>query len=216
MLRRCGGRQVTSSPPMRIVPASGSSSPATMRRMVLLPQPDGPSSDRKAAVLDRDAEIVDRDERVEALGQSADLEVGHVVSAGDGDARPPSLVRSLVGDFLLPTLGPAGAQLGDLLGVRDTRACRRSRPRGRSALTFSLSSTFWFDRARVLLLGEALLDLGREQRVDVLDRQILVGRALRDRDGRLYADRPLLRVGDGDRARPCRPPSRSGQGTRGR
>ncbi len=35
---------VTSSPPIRIRPSLGSSSPAIIRRIVVLPQPDGPSS----------------------------------------------------------------------------------------------------------------------------------------------------------------------------
>jgi hypothetical protein len=34
---------VTSSPPIRIRPEVGISSPAIMRRIVVLPQPDGPS-----------------------------------------------------------------------------------------------------------------------------------------------------------------------------
>jgi len=38
------GREVTSSPLIRIVPDDGSSRPASMRRIVVLPQPDGPSS----------------------------------------------------------------------------------------------------------------------------------------------------------------------------
>jgi hypothetical protein len=41
--RRTGGRPTTSSPPIRMTPAVGSSWPAIMRRIVVLPQPDGPS-----------------------------------------------------------------------------------------------------------------------------------------------------------------------------
>src|SRR2546423_10305519 len=39
----CAGAE-TSAPPMRISPALGCSSPATQRRVVVLPQPEGPSS----------------------------------------------------------------------------------------------------------------------------------------------------------------------------
>src|SRR5579885_1043583 len=43
MSRSLGGRSLTSSPPMRISPALASSSPAIMRRVVDLPQPEGPT-----------------------------------------------------------------------------------------------------------------------------------------------------------------------------
>ena len=39
-----GGSSVTSSPPIRIVPPVGTSRPAIMRSVVVLPQPEGPSS----------------------------------------------------------------------------------------------------------------------------------------------------------------------------
>src|SRR5215212_5565663 len=41
--RCCGGMAATSSPPIRIWPEPGVSSPATSRSTVLLPLPDGPS-----------------------------------------------------------------------------------------------------------------------------------------------------------------------------
>ena len=44
MSRRCTGMWVTSSPPTVMRPPSGSSKPAIMRSVVVLPQPDGPSS----------------------------------------------------------------------------------------------------------------------------------------------------------------------------
>ncbi|MNR49325.1 hypothetical protein D3C85_1686820 [compost metagenome] len=40
----CGGRYVTSRPPMEMLPSSGKSSPATMRSRVVFPQPEGPRS----------------------------------------------------------------------------------------------------------------------------------------------------------------------------
>ena len=45
MLRRFGGRWVMSSPSIVIVPAVGCSKPAIIRRVVVLPQPDGPRND---------------------------------------------------------------------------------------------------------------------------------------------------------------------------
>jgi hypothetical protein len=42
--RRYAGMAVTSCPRSRIVPASGRSKPATRRRSVVLPHPDGPSN----------------------------------------------------------------------------------------------------------------------------------------------------------------------------
>ena len=44
VLRRQGGRFVTSMPPMRALPALGATKPAIIRKVVVLPQPDGPSS----------------------------------------------------------------------------------------------------------------------------------------------------------------------------
>ena len=42
--RRFGGSSLTSRPPIRIAPASTSSSPASIRSAVVLPEPDGPTS----------------------------------------------------------------------------------------------------------------------------------------------------------------------------
>src|SRR5215475_7348841 len=44
MSRSFGGRSLTSSPPMKMSPEVTSSRPAIMRKVVLLPQPDGPTS----------------------------------------------------------------------------------------------------------------------------------------------------------------------------
>src|SRR5882762_8744307 len=46
MSRSRGARSVTSRPPMRISPEVASSRPPTMRRTVVLPEPDGPTSTR--------------------------------------------------------------------------------------------------------------------------------------------------------------------------
>ena len=44
MSRSLGGTSFTTLPPMEMVPEVISSSPATMRSKVLLPQPEGPTS----------------------------------------------------------------------------------------------------------------------------------------------------------------------------
>src|SRR5882757_20601 len=48
MSRRCTGRSVMSLPPTWTRPESGSSKPAIMRSDVVLPQPDGPSSEKNS------------------------------------------------------------------------------------------------------------------------------------------------------------------------
>ena len=57
-----------------IVPAVGSSSPATIRSVVVLPQPDGPEQREEPALLDHQVEVVDRGEAAEPLGD-ADVSV---------------------------------------------------------------------------------------------------------------------------------------------
>src|SRR6478752_752453 len=48
-MSRCDARfQVTSSPPRKILPSVGSSRPAIMRSVVVLPQPEGPSRQKNS------------------------------------------------------------------------------------------------------------------------------------------------------------------------
>src|SRR5215212_6845078 len=51
MSRLCTGRSVMSWPPTWTRPLSGISKPAMMRRLVVLPQPDGPSSEKNSPAL---------------------------------------------------------------------------------------------------------------------------------------------------------------------
>src|SRR5688500_18357244 len=51
MSRRCTGTSVMSWPPTWTRPLSGISKPAMMRRLVVLPQPDGPSSEKNSPAL---------------------------------------------------------------------------------------------------------------------------------------------------------------------
>src|SRR5688500_16632356 len=48
MERRSGGRVVKSCPPMRIRPSVGCTNPAIMRRVVVLPQPEGPRREKNS------------------------------------------------------------------------------------------------------------------------------------------------------------------------
>jgi hypothetical protein len=47
-LRLCGGTRDTSAPRKRIAPSVGLSNPAIIRSVVVLPQPDGPSSEKNS------------------------------------------------------------------------------------------------------------------------------------------------------------------------
>ncbi len=46
--RLCGATCVTSSPPMRTTPASGVTKPAIISSVVVLPEPEGPSSEKNS------------------------------------------------------------------------------------------------------------------------------------------------------------------------
>ena len=56
-------------------PRSGSSRPATMRNVVVLPQPEAPSSAKNDALGHGQAQVVDRGERAEALGDVSRTQV---------------------------------------------------------------------------------------------------------------------------------------------
>ena len=47
-LRLCGGTRETSTPSSRIAPSVGVSNPAIIRRVVVLPQPEGPSIEKNS------------------------------------------------------------------------------------------------------------------------------------------------------------------------
>ena len=70
-LRFPGETQVTSSPSSRTRPASGSSKPAIMRSVVVLPQPLGPSIEKNSPAGDVEGDVVDRHDVAEALGRRA-------------------------------------------------------------------------------------------------------------------------------------------------
>ena len=65
----------TSWPPTQARPPSGRSSVASIRTVVVLPAPLGPSSDTTVPIFDLEVEIVDRDEIAEALREALRFEL---------------------------------------------------------------------------------------------------------------------------------------------
>ena len=61
--------------PSRIVPLVGSSSPATIRSVVVLPQPGRAEQGEERALRDGQAEVVDGGEGAEPLGHAGQVEV---------------------------------------------------------------------------------------------------------------------------------------------
>ena len=64
-------------PSISMVPAVGSMKPAIMRRVVVLPQPEGPSSETNSPSLQLEVEAVDRRDVAEALLDAAQRELAH-------------------------------------------------------------------------------------------------------------------------------------------
>ena len=80
MRRLAGCILVTSAPLMKIEPAVTSSSPAIMRSIVDLPQPDGPEQRAELALADRQVDIADRGEVAVALADRAHFDVLQVLA----------------------------------------------------------------------------------------------------------------------------------------
>ena len=77
MSRLCTGMSVTSSPPTKMRPSSGSSKPAIMRNVVVLPQPEGPSSAKNSPGCDDQIDAIDHPRlAVEALLDAFEPNVG--------------------------------------------------------------------------------------------------------------------------------------------
>ena len=69
-----GGTSAMSWPSIRIRPEVGVSNPASMRRSVVLPQPDGPKQREELALVDVEADIVDRVDVAILLDDVLDLD----------------------------------------------------------------------------------------------------------------------------------------------
>ncbi len=77
MSRLLGATRVMSLPSTTIEPELGRSKPATSRSAVVLPQPDGPSSERNSPCSELDVDPLQRDDRAEGAVQVPELEVRH-------------------------------------------------------------------------------------------------------------------------------------------
>ena len=78
MSRSTGSRSLTTVSPTRISPEVGCSSPATILRAVVLPQPGRADEDHELAVLDPQVKVVDCNRAVlEALRDAAELDRRH-------------------------------------------------------------------------------------------------------------------------------------------
>ncbi len=78
MSRFAGETSLTTRSPIRIVPVVGVSSPATIRRAVVLPHPDGPDQHQQLAVGDRQVEVVDgHGAALELLGHGVEPHLAH-------------------------------------------------------------------------------------------------------------------------------------------
>ncbi len=77
--RLWGGSPATSAPSIRISPSLGCSKPATIRSVVVLPQPLGPSRVKNSPEAELEAEVVDGDEVTEALAHAPKLDARYIV-----------------------------------------------------------------------------------------------------------------------------------------
>ena len=99
MSRLLGATFVTSLPSTTMRPWFGRSKPATRRSAVVLPQPDGPSSDRNSPSPSDDVDAVQRLHRAEVAVQVLELEVSHLATrhnpgAAAACARPLRAARA--------------------------------------------------------------------------------------------------------------------------
>ena len=93
--RAVAGRPVTSCSPIMIRPAVGSSSPAIMRKVVVLPQPEGPNRVTRWPALDRERYLAHGHDLAERLGHPLEADGRRGTHAGcpatrAGAARRPS------------------------------------------------------------------------------------------------------------------------------
>ena len=76
-LRSLGGVRLMSLPSMEMVPDVGSSKPAIMRRVVVLPQPLGPRNETNSPRADLQVEALDRHVAGELLAHRRQLQERH-------------------------------------------------------------------------------------------------------------------------------------------
>src|SRR5690349_9471307 len=103
--RRWTATRVISSPDRMICPPSGSTRPATIRRSVLLPQPDGPRRDRNSPGA------ASSETSSTATTAPNDLRSRRTVRAGAALLNPLAGTGASARDLAPPPLGPFGELL---------------------------------------------------------------------------------------------------------
>ena len=112
---------MTSAAPIAIRPVSGRSNPAIIRSVVVLPQPDGPSSEKNSPCRNRQRHVVDGEDVA-----STDL---LTPSSTTPSAVPPAVTApALASCSRAGAAGPVGGRRGP------GRASSRARPRPRRAV----------------------------------------------------------------------------------
>ena len=104
--RWLGGNSLISSPSSTMRPSVGNSKPAIRRSVVVLPQPDGPSSVTKLALFDVDVHVVDRDDV--AATRFADEDFAEVVQYEEQRVSPISVRDAAIGARYRAWLDAAG------------------------------------------------------------------------------------------------------------
>ena len=101
------GRREASRPSTRMRPSVGVSNPASIRSVVVLPQPLGPSSEKNSRRPDVEADAVDRDDLAEALHDVVEGQRDAIAGAVLDNGRIPSDVLGLGAHVFLLMTSPA-------------------------------------------------------------------------------------------------------------
>ena len=139
MFLSLGGTSLTSWSPMKILPSETSSRPAIIRRVVVLPQPDGPTMHNEFLVLDLQIDALDRLNIVEKLGNVLQCYFGQLLHLL---AQVRQLDRRHGGRE--PFIARLGARpLQSLLQIIGRQAPRKSpaRPLSRETLAIPLATS---------------------------------------------------------------------------
>src|SRR5256885_4500999 len=183
-----------SSPASTTSPASGSTSPATMRSTVLLPRPDGPRRERTSPGA------ASRDTSSTATTAPNDLRRRRTLSAGAAPLTAGDALARLgsTRDLAPPALRPLRELPRHQVGVGEVHA-PDDVAKGHELPQIGRELDLPIGGAGELRLREAELALRREEGGDVLLRQLALLTGLGNGDRGHDADRALLRVCRGHR-----------------
>src|SRR5690606_4773337 len=159
-----------SRPPIVIAPSLGSTSPATMRRMVVFPQPDGPSRETNSPSAISSETFLTTDT---APYRFTSCRSERLLNGASYDAKVLAERRDcLAQDFPLPAARPFGKTGRHLVRIEEQHVLQRL-ANGNDGRHLVGKRHALVDRADELALGEAFLVLGIQDGVDELVRQIL-------------------------------------------